>query len=78
MAISQLPHPLPRKVTEQILDTISKHREDKDMTETHQNGYTKGKSHLTNLTPLWDERTVSVAEGKGGLLYTLTSCQRPC
>ena len=52
MAISQLPCPLPRKVTEQILDTISKYRKDKKVTEISQNGYTKGKSCLTNLPPL--------------------------
>ena len=71
MAISQLPYPLPGKVTEQILDTISKHRKDKKVTETSQNGYTTGKSHLTNLTPLWDEKTGSAAEGRAGSLVHL-------
>ena len=52
MAISQLPRPPPRKVTEQILDIISKYRKDKKETETRQNGDIKGESHLTNLTPL--------------------------
>jgi len=63
LAISLLPCPLPRKVTEQTLDTISK---DKKVTETSQNGYIKGKSCLTNLTALRDEKTGSAAEGRAG------------
>lgn len=66
MAISQLPCPLPRKVTEQILDTVFKYRKDKKVTETSQNRYTKGKSRLTNLTPFWDEKTGSAAKGRAG------------
>lgn len=66
MVISQLPCPLPGKVTEQIVDTISNDRKDKKVTETSQNGYIKGKSCLTNLTPFWDEKSGSVAEERAG------------
>lgn len=47
-----------------MLDTISKYGKDKKVTETSQNGYTKGKSCLTNLTLLLDKKTGSMAEGR--------------
>lgn len=55
---------------EQILNTVSNYRKDNKVTKISRNGYIKGKSCLTNLTSLWDEKTVSVAEGRaGGVTY---------
>lgn len=79
LAISQLPCPLPRKAMEQILGTVSKCRKNKKETETSQNGYSKGKSCLTNMTPSsGTERLALWLRGEQGVLDTLTWFQRPC
>ena len=56
---------IPGKVTEQlILETISRHMNNKKIIRSSQQGFTKGKSCMTNLINFYDEMTVLVDEGR--------------
>ena len=47
-----------------ILETISKHIKDKNVTGSSQRTFMKGKSHLTNLLAFYDELTGVVDKGR--------------
>ncbi|CAM4604369.1 unnamed protein product [Caretta caretta] len=56
---------VPGKIMEQVLkESILKHLEERKVIRNRQNGFTKGKSCLTNLIAFYDEITGSVDEGK--------------
>lgn len=56
---------IPGKVTEQlILETISRHMNNKKFFRSSQHGFTKGKSCLTNLINFYNEMTGLVDEGR--------------
>lgn len=57
---------------EQILGNISKCRKDKKVTESSQDGYSKGKSHLTNMTLPSGMKMALWLRGEQGVLDTLT------
>ena len=47
-----------------ILETISRHMNNKKIIRISQHGFTKGKSCMTNLINFYDEMTVLVDEGR--------------
>jgi len=56
---------IPGKVMEQLsLDVISKQAEEKKVIRSSQQGFTKGKSCLTNLIAFYDDMTGGVDEGR--------------
>jgi len=56
---------VPGKIIEQlILDIISKQVEERKVIRSHQHGFTKGKSCLTNLIAFYDDMTGGVDEGE--------------
>ena len=56
---------IPGKVMEKlILETISRHMNNKKIIRISQHGFTKGKSCMTNLINFYDEVTVLVDEGR--------------
>lgn len=55
---------IPGQVTEHfILEAISLHMDDKNMTRNSQHGFTKGKSCLTNPITFYEEGTTWMGEG---------------
>ncbi|PKU33845.1 rna-directed dna polymerase from mobile element jockey- hypothetical protein [Limosa lapponica baueri] len=67
---------MPSKIMKQILqEDMSKRREDREVIRDNQHGFTKGKSHLTNLVAFYNGVAVSVNKGRDKDVTYLDLCK---
>lgn len=60
-----------------ILETMSKHRENKKVVWSHQHRFTRGKSCLTEPTVFYEEMTGLVDERRATVVVNAVSCNIP-